>query len=329
MTLREILVSELACGEHNPRKDFDEESLSKLTATIRERGVLQPLRVRPRGNRYEIICGQRRWAAAVAAGLSAVPCVISEDASDLDVKIDSWIENWERENLSEKENADGLKAIHEHLNKSEERRLTQDELAARLGIGTRSLGRYFRLLKFPVDVQEKFTRNGRDGGNTLGLMDIDAVGKLQGDEDRQRQLANKIIDEDLSSPDADAVATAVRDNPDKADELLNTNLREEAEKSGHSVQTVVESIAKPIIVRKQERASVTEFGVITDVKSAALKMKQVLDRETFDDLIAGADDDALRMMRESLLYARESLGYALAAIDERLNISTGEIRMVK
>ena len=136
-----------------PRKDFTPESLIELADSIREQGIIQPLVVRPSGEFFELIAGERRWRAAGLAGLTEVP-VIERLATDSEVLELALIENLQRENLNPVEEALGYRQLQGQFS------LTQDEIARKVGRGRVVVANALRLLKLPEAVLT-FLREGR------------------------------------------------------------------------------------------------------------------------------------------------------------------------
>lgn len=136
-----------------PRKAFSEEALRELADSIREQGIVQPLIVRQRGERYELIAGERRWRAAQQAGLKEVPVLVREadDRSALELAL---IENLQRENLNPMEEAQGYAQLIEQF------QLTQEQAASRVGKSRVVVANALRLLKLAPAVQV-FVRDGR------------------------------------------------------------------------------------------------------------------------------------------------------------------------
>src|SRR3954447_1526347 len=125
--LRELPVELIAPNPHQPRRHFDEEALVALAGSLRERGVLQPVLVRPvRGGTYELIAGERRWRAARLAGLETVPALVrpQDDAASLELAL---IENMAREDLNPIEEARGCALLVEELG------MTREAIGRRLG----------------------------------------------------------------------------------------------------------------------------------------------------------------------------------------------------
>jgi ParB family chromosome partitioning protein len=121
--------------------------LSELIASIREKGVLEPLLVRKVGGRYQIVAGERRYRAALDAGLDEVPCIV-RDASDAEVMEIALIENLQRKDLTPFEEADGLKALAENYN------YTHEMMAQKLGKSRSSVTEILSLTAMPDDVRE-------------------------------------------------------------------------------------------------------------------------------------------------------------------------------
>jgi ParB family chromosome partitioning protein len=136
-----------------PRKQFSEESLRELADSIRERGIVQPLIVRERGDFFELIAGERRWRAAQLLQLPEVP-VIAREADDRAVLELALIENLQRENLNAIEEAHGYAQLAEQF------QLTQEEIALKVGKSRAAIANSLRLTKLPQTIQN-FVRDGR------------------------------------------------------------------------------------------------------------------------------------------------------------------------
>ncbi|MBI3414048.1 MAG: ParB/RepB/Spo0J family partition protein [Verrucomicrobia bacterium] len=136
-----------------PRKDFPIEALQELAASIKEQGIIQPLIVRPRGEDYELIAGERRWRASQMIGLAEVP-VIVRDSDDRTVLEWMLIENLQRENLNPIEEALGYQELIEQF------QLTQEEAAQKVGRSRAGVANALRLLKLAPELQLS-VREGR------------------------------------------------------------------------------------------------------------------------------------------------------------------------
>jgi len=175
----------------NPRRDFDSDQLDELTNSIREKGVMQPLLVRPSEdpNIFEIIAGERRWRAAQRAGLHDVPVIIREvdDKEALELAI---IENVQRVDLNPLEEAQGYEQLIEQFS------YTQQDLAQVIGKSRSHVANTLRLLKLPKDVRELVTSGQLTAGHARTLITAeDPAG-----------LAKQIIDQGLSVREAEQLS---------------------------------------------------------------------------------------------------------------------------
>ena len=173
-----------------PRKTFDDDDLSALSASIRNHGVLQPLVVRQVGDRYQLIAGERRLRAAQAVGLSAVPVTVV-DFNDQQSFEAALVENIQRSDLNPVEKAQGFK---DYLHRYQ---MTHEQLAGRLGLARPTITNLVALLDLPAPLQESV----RVGQLTVGHAKI-----LKGipDPDRQVALGKEIINRGLSVHATDA-----------------------------------------------------------------------------------------------------------------------------
>ncbi len=187
-------LDQIRAGPHQPRQDFDEAALAELAASIRANGVLQPIIVRPGALGYEIVAGERRARAARLAGLSALPAIVRR-YSDEDTLVLSLVENIQRADLNAIDRALAYRRLVSHL------KVTQDEVARRLGLDPSSVSNLIRLLDLPSEVQDLV----RGGALTMGH--ARALLGLADDIDRLH-IAERVVREDLS---VRAVEALVRD----------------------------------------------------------------------------------------------------------------------
>ncbi len=167
-----------------PRKEFAPEALKELSDSIREQGIVQPLIVRERAGSFELIAGERRWRAAQLLSLESVPIIVRE-AYDRSVLELALIENLQRENLNALEEALGYSQLAEQF------RLTQEEIATKVGKSRASVANATRLLKLPPSVQS-FIRDGRlSVGHAKVILGL-------ADERNQKLAAERIVKEGLN-----------------------------------------------------------------------------------------------------------------------------------
>jgi ParB family chromosome partitioning protein len=142
---RLIPLEDIDPNPNQPRQGLGD--LAELTASIREKGVLEPILVRPRGSRFQIIAGERRYRAANEAGLGEIPCIVRE-SSDAEVLEIALIENLQRQDLSPFEEADGLKTLAEHYG------YTHEAMAQRLGKSRSGITETLSLTAMPESVRQ-------------------------------------------------------------------------------------------------------------------------------------------------------------------------------
>jgi ParB family chromosome partitioning protein len=176
-----------------PRKSFSTEALQELADSIREQGIVQPLIVRPRGETFEIIAGERRWRAAQLAGLAEVP-VLLRDVDDRAALELALIENLQRENLNPMEEANGFAQLIDQF------QLTQEQAAARVGKSRVVVANALRLLKLDPEVQVH-VRDGR-----LSVGHAKAILGLTHHEE-QRLAADRILRQNLNVRQAEELVT--------------------------------------------------------------------------------------------------------------------------
>jgi len=180
----EISIDLIDPSTLQPRTVFDDVKLEELARSISANGVVQPLLVRRKGSRYELIAGERRWRAARLAGLTKIPAVLRNVPDDKVLEL-ALIENIQREDLNPIEEARAYKKLIEALG------LTQEIVAERVGRDRSYITNYLRLLKLPDDLQELLQVGRLSTGHARALLAAEHV-------DVQRRLARKIIEQDLS-----------------------------------------------------------------------------------------------------------------------------------
>lgn len=183
-SVRQIALSDIDINKDQPRKAFDQAALEQLADSIREVGVLQPLLVQQQRGRYLIIAGERRFRAAMLAGLSTVPC-IEKDLTALQKRLAALIENLQREDLNPIEEAGAIRAL------MAEGDLTQQEAAQRLGRSRPAVANLLRLLTLPQDIQQLVSEGRLSEGHARVLAGVR-------DQPLLRRLARAAVDRELS-----------------------------------------------------------------------------------------------------------------------------------
>ena len=176
-----IKIDQIKVSAFQPRKDFDEEAIKSLAASIKEKGVLQPLIVRPKDGEYELIAGERRLRASKEAGLTEVPVIVKE-LSDSEVLEIALIENLLRENLSAIEEANAYQSLMDKFSH------TQERVASIVGKSRSYIANTLRLLSLPEKVKQLVCEGKLSAGHARCLVGLDNA----------EILADKIIKEDLN-----------------------------------------------------------------------------------------------------------------------------------
>jgi ParB family chromosome partitioning protein len=203
-SLLELPVTALTSNNFQPRRQFDEETLNSLTASVRELGVLQPVLVRPASadGTYELIAGERRWRAAKRAGLQTIPAIV-RTATDVSSLEQALVENLHRQDLNVLEEAAAYQQLIEDFH------LTHDEVAVRVGKSRSAVTNALRLFQLPPTIQRLVAEGQLSGGHARALL---------GTPDRgfQESLAKRAVGEQLSVRE---VEDAVRQRNELAGQL--------------------------------------------------------------------------------------------------------------
>ncbi len=178
-------IERIMPGKQQPRRVFHEESLKELAASIKEKGVLQPVIVSRTGDgTFNLIAGERRWRASVLAGLKKLPALIKNVASRESLEI-ALIENIQREDLNPIETAEAFNRLVKDYE------LTQEDLAQRVGKERATVANYLRLLKLPDEIKTMLYNGSLSMGHARALLSIEG-------RTRQVEAARKIIKSSLS-----------------------------------------------------------------------------------------------------------------------------------
>jgi ParB family chromosome partitioning protein len=198
--LRDVPVGRVRPNPRQPRKHFDEDSLSSLAASVREVGVLQPVLVRELGgDEYELIAGERRWRAAKRAGLPTIPVIVRQ-ADELASLEQAVVENLHRQNLNPLEEAGAYQQLLEDF------ALTHDQLANRVGRSRVAVTNALRLFQLPPSIQRLVAEGQLSGGHARALLSTP-------DRAFQEALARRIVTQGLS---VRAVEESVRARNERA-----------------------------------------------------------------------------------------------------------------
>jgi ParB family chromosome partitioning protein len=198
--LRQVPLELIAANPHQPRRQLDEESLVALAESIKARGVIQPVLVRPvSGGRYELIAGERRWRAAQIAELDTIPAVVRrhDDAASLELAV---IENMAREDLNPVDEARACAGLVEELG------LTREEVGLRVGRSRVAVSNLIRLLDLPDEALGLLERRDLSEGHGRALL-------LTSDNAMRRNLARQAVTHGWSVRELESRARTASDAP--------------------------------------------------------------------------------------------------------------------
>lgn len=233
-----------------PRSVFEAEPFAELVHSIKEFGVLQPIVVRPLNGGFELIMGERRLRASIEAGLETIPAVIRETA-DENMLRDALLENIHRANLNPLEEASAYKQMLEDFG------TTQEELADKLGRSRPQITNTLRLLRLPMEVQNKVASGVLSAGHARALLGAP-------DEKTMLELSNRVIREGISVRGLEELVSGAKPKPGKAKIIAGGRqdmLKELSDDLGEHLNTVVK-----INLGRKKGQLVIEFGNIQDLR---------------------------------------------------------------
>jgi ParB family transcriptional regulator, chromosome partitioning protein len=256
---REIDPALIEPNPRQPRQVFDEEALAELVHSIREFGLMQPIVVRAvdgaqGGPRYQLVMGERRWRAAQAAGMTAIPAIVRETDED-NLLRDALLENIHRVQLNPLEEAAAYQQLLDEFG------VTHDELAVRIGRSRPLISNMIRLLRLPIPVQRRVAAGVLSAGHARALL------SLEGGPDAQETLAARIVAEGLSvRATEEAVTLANRSDASqpaapRRKPIQMPGLQDVAERLSGAFDTRV-----TVSVGKRKGKIVIEFGSVDDLQ---------------------------------------------------------------
>ena len=229
-----LKITEIVPNKNQPRKNFDEDALLELADSIKQHGMINPLIVTKRDGNYMIVAGERRWRAARKIGLKEVPVIIKE-LSDEEIAELSIIDNLQREDINSIDEAFAFKQLIDAYS------YTQDQLAAIVSKSRVYVTNSLRLLKLCKKVQEMVVQELITAGHARALISIE-------NENTQEELAQKIVDENLSVRETEKLVKNLGKTPKKKVSKTNASVEavyaEVSEKCKQALGTKVEISSK-------------------------------------------------------------------------------------
>jgi ParB family transcriptional regulator, chromosome partitioning protein len=219
--IHEIEVDKIVPNEYQPRKTFQNESLKELANSIKEHGVIQPVIVHRIGTNYGLVAGERRWRAARLAGLKTIPALVKE-ATKRELIEQALIENIQREDLNPLEAAEAYKRLQDEF------KLTQEDLARRVGKERSTIANFLRILGLPKELKQGIANGELGMGHAKALLSLERVRD-------QIQAAAVIVKKGLSVREAEALANRFK-NPAK----------EKKTRQSHELKALEEKLRKAL-----------------------------------------------------------------------------------
>ena len=185
-------INNVTPNPRQPRTAFNKDSLDELSASIQEQGIIEPILVRMRAGKYELVAGERRWRAAKLAGIKLIPAIVKEfrDQQSLELAI---VENLQREDLNPLDEAEGYAKLIAEFN------LTQDEVAKKVSKNRSTVTNMLRILKLPEKMKQALGKGKITLGHARALLAIE-------DAKEQMETFKKILADNLNVRDVEAVA---------------------------------------------------------------------------------------------------------------------------
>ena len=249
--IKDIDIEKIKPNPYQPRDRFTEESLKELASSIENKGVLQPITVREvQYDNFELVTGERRWRAAQKAGLATIPAIIRDFKDDEMMEV-ALIENLQREDLNPIEEAYAYQKMIEEFD------ITQKEVAERVSKSRSAIANTLRLLNLPPSVQEIVSRETISMGHARALLPLESK--------KQVELANKIVEEDLS----------VR----KTEELVKKHLNKDKKKK----DTKTKKELPPKWVKARELLA-DKLGLDVDIKDRVSKKVVTINCKDYEEM---------------------------------------------
>lgn len=220
-TIQHLPLDQIVTNDNQPRKSFYQDTLEELAASIKERGVLEPITVRPikhkdGSDRFQIVMGERRFRASRLAGQKTVPCMVKE-MSDEDAQADALLENFQREDMNPIEKARAIQGLLTFM--------SWEKCGKTLGVSETTLRRSLELLELPSFVQQELTLRPTPGQFLLTEGHARALAALGHDPVTQKRMVEKIKAEKLNLADSEKVMAAINKYPEKREAFLRVPIQ--------------------------------------------------------------------------------------------------------
>ncbi len=228
----ELNIDTIVPNEYQPRKVFNDTALSELVASIREKGIIQPVIVRKASdNSYHLIAGERRWRAARIAGISRIPAIVKDVAPMESLEL-ALIENIQREDLNPLETAEAFQRLISDFN------ITHDDLSKKVGKDRATVTNYLRILKLPFEIKKWIAEGTLSIGHAKALLQVEH-------QKIQIEIASRVIKQGLSVRETENLCKknpSLKTTQIKPDQRKDPQIASLEEKMMHSLGTKVRLI---------------------------------------------------------------------------------------
>lgn len=307
MAQQTLPLEKIRINENQPRKTFYQDSLEELAESIKERGLLQPITVRPvAGGTYQIVMGERRFRASKLAGLAEIPVIIRE-MSDEDAAAEALLENFQREDMNPVEKAVAIRGLLQFM--------SYEKCAKTLGVSETTLRRSLELLELPPHVQQELIQRPGGASSNFNEGHARALIAMNDDPSTQMRLVIKIKKEKINVADSDTLVQAIKKYPLKKEVFL------------HVPFSVTEQMLRSLGVREDRKKpyrsqTAREHLKGIDKQTTALidqlddRIVEYLTTEEMNQLLATANQAVrqLEMFTNKVREALENKDYGFAEI---------------
>lgn len=262
----QVPIEDIIPNRFQPRLSFDDASLADLASSIKQHGIIQPLVLRRKNDKYEIIAGERRFKAAKMAGLVSVPAVISnlDDNESAEVAI---VENIQRKDLTAIEEARSYQAL---LDKGY---MTQDELARKMGLSQSAISNKLRLLTLDEAVQEAILAEKISERHARTLLKVPS-------HEKQRELLNKVINERLT---VKQLEDEIKNIDTTSGSIVEQSKNNEIDKT-ESLETITQKEAPVENINTPSSQNIDTLPNIEDIFTDVSELKDITKEDTLDDV---------------------------------------------
>ena len=262
----QVPIEDIIPNRFQPRLSFDDASLADLASSIKQHGIIQPLVLRRKNDKYEIIAGERRFKAAKMAGLVSVPAVISnlDDNASAEVAI---VENIQRKDLTAIEEARSYQAL---LDKGY---MTQDELARKMGLSQSAISNKLRLLTLDEAVQEAILAEKISERHARTLLKVPS-------HEKQRELLNKVINERLT---VKQLEDEIKNIDTTSGSIVEQPKNNEIDKT-ESLETITQKEDPVENINTPSSQNIDTLPNIEDIFTDVSELKDITKEDTLDDV---------------------------------------------